>query len=428
MSTYTVLGAQWGDEGKGKITDYLAEKADLVVRYQGGNNAGHTVVIGENTYKLHLIPSGIFYADKLAVIANGVVVNPFALLEEIQYLNDKGVTTDNLRISDRAHIILPTHLKLDALKEEKRGKAKIGTTIKGIGPAYVDKMERSGLRFADIFYPEVFEKILRKNIEGKNELIETFYGAEGFDVDQTVTEVMEALNKLKPYVVDTVALLQEAKQADKKILLEGAQGTLLDIDFGTYPYVTSSHPTTGGVPIGTGLSPFDLDGAIGVVKAYTTRVGKGPFPTELEDETGEWIREKGFEFGTTTGRARRCGWLDTVILKYTAQINGLTSLVVTKLDTLGGLDELEICSGYKLNGELITTFPASLQTLALCEPVYEKHPGWSLDEMVDVKTYEDLPENAKKYLARIEELTGVPVDMFSVGPKRSETIMRKDVF
>jgi adenylosuccinate synthase len=289
-------------------------------------------------------------------------------------------------------------------------------------------MERSGLRFADIFYPDVFRKILKKNIEGKNELIETFYGAEAFDVDQTVEEVMAALEQLKPYVVDTVELLQEAKKADKKILLEGAQGTLLDIDFGTYPYVTSSHPTTGGVSIGTGLSPFDLDGAIGVVKAYTTRVGKGPFPTELENETGEWIREKGFEFGTTTGRARRCGWLDTVILKYTAQINGLTSLVVTKLDTLGGLDQLEICSGYMLNGKLVTTFPASLQTLALCEPVYETHPGWSLEEMVDVKTYEDLPENAKKYLARIEELVGVPVDMFSVGPKRSETIMRKEVF
>ncbi|EOD00021.1 adenylosuccinate synthase [Caldisalinibacter kiritimatiensis] len=428
MSTLVVLGAQWGDEGKGKITDYLAEKADLVVRYQGGDNAGHTVEIGDNKYKLHLIPSGIFYNDKTCIIGNGVVVNPKSLLKEIKYLNDRGISTDNLKISDRAHIIFPYHVKLDQLQEERKGNKKIGTTNKGIGPCYRDKVDRVGLRFCDIFYKDSFEEKLRKNIREKNEIIEKLYGAEKLNEDQIVEEYMEYLDQLKEYVIDTTKLINEAIKEDKKVLFEGAQGTLLDIDFGTYPYLTSSHPTSSGVAIGAGISPFALKGAVGVVKAYTTRVGKGPFPTELFDEIGNEIREKGHEYGTTTGRPRRCGWLDTVMLKYSATINGLTSLVITKLDTLAGFEKLKICTGYELDGEIIQHFPASLETLAKCKPVYEEVDGWAEEDMENVNSYDDLPENAKKYVQRIEELVDVKVSMVSIGPKRSETIMRNEIF
>jgi len=428
MSTLVVLGAQWGDEGKGKITDYLSEKADIVARYQGGDNAGHTVEIGDAKYKLHLIPSGIFYEEKLSIIGNGVVVNPKSLLKEIKYLNDLGVKTDNLRISDRAHIIFPYHIKLDELKEKRRGKSKIGTTVKGIGPCYKDKVERTGIRLCDIFYSDSFEEKLRYNIREKNEMIVKLYGEEPLDEDKVVKEYTEYLEKIKKYITDTSVIINDAIKSGKKVLFEGAQGTLLDIDFGTYPYLTSSHPITGGVPIGVGISPFDMKDAIGVVKAYTTRVGKGPFPTELFDETGDELRDKGHEYGTTTGRPRRCGWLDLVMVKYAARINGLTSLVITKLDTLAGFDKLKVCTGYELNGEIINDFPASLKTLAQCTPVYEELDGWTEEEMKDVKTYEDLPENAKKYLDRIEKLTDVKVALVSVGPKRSETIVREDIF
>lgn len=428
VSATVVLGAQWGDEGKGKITDYLSKKADLVVRYQGGDNAGHTVEIGDQQYKLHLIPSGILYGNKVCVIGNGVVVNPKSLLKEIKYLNDRGIDTDGLRISDRAHIILPYHIELDRLQEERRGKSKIGTTVKGIGPCYKDKVERSGLRLCDIFYKESFEQKLRANIKAKNEIIVKLYDAEALNEDEIVSEYMNYFEEVKKYVVDTTALLNKAIEDDKKVLFEGAQGTLLDIDFGTYPYLTSSHPTTGGVSIGTGVSPFALNGAIGVVKAYTTRVGKGPFPAELFDEMGDLIREKGHEYGTTTGRSRRCGWLDVVMLRYSAKLNGLTSLVVTKLDTLAGIEKLKICTGYKLDGKMVSDFPASLETLARCKPVYEEVDGWAEDEMKNIETYEQLPENAKKYIKRIEELVGVNVDIASIGPKRSETLIRKEVF
>ncbi|MGF7059228.1 adenylosuccinate synthase [Brassicibacter mesophilus] len=427
MSTLVVLGAQWGDEGKGKITDYLSEKADMVVRYQGGDNAGHTVEIGDNQYKLHLIPSGIFYSNKICVIGNGVVVNPKSLLEEIKYLNEKGITTENLRISDRAHIIFPYHIKLDQLEEEKKGVLKIGTTVKGIGPCYRDKVDRTGLRMCDIFYTGLFEQNLRKNIKEKNEIIKKLYDAEVLDEDQIVEEYMGYLNQLKKYVVDASVLINDIMDADKKVLFEGAQGTLLDLDFGTYPYLTSSHPISGGVPIGAGISPFRLKNALGVVKAYTTRVGKGPFPTELHDETGNAIREKGHEYGTTTGRPRRCGWLDTVMIKYAARINGLTSLAVTRLDTLGGFEKLKICNGYELDGQIVADFPASLETLARCSPVYEDLNGWNEEEMNGVTKFDELPENAKKYIYRIEQLTGVKVSIVSIGPKRDQTIIREEV-
>lgn len=427
MSSLVVLGAQWGDEGKGKITDYLAEKAELIVRYQGGNNAGHTVKVENNEYKLHLIPSGIFYEDKLCIIGNGVVVNPKALIEEIKYLKEKGISTHNLRISDRSHIIFPYHLKLDELEEQRKGIKKIGTTVKGIGPCYRDKVDRIGLRMCDVFYKEVFEEVLRKNIKEKNEIIVKLYNAEPLNENEVVNEYMEYLEELKKYIVDTSVIIDNAIKEGKKVLFEGAQGTLLDLDFGTYPYLTSSHPISGGVPIGAGVSPFALKRALGVVKAYTTRVGKGPFPTELFDETGDAIRDKGHEYGTTTGRARRCGWLDVVMLKYAVRINGLTDLAVTRLDTLGGFEKIKICKGYELEGNLIKDFPASLETLAKCVPIYEELDGWNEEEMKGVKSFESLPENAKKYIERLEELLDVKVSIVSIGPKRDETIIRNEV-
>ncbi|MTI46231.1 MAG: adenylosuccinate synthase [Firmicutes bacterium] len=428
MSTLVILGAQWGDEGKGKITDYLANKADFVVRYQGGDNAGHTVEIGENQYKLHLIPSGIFAGDKICVLGNGLVINPKSLLEEIKYLNDRGINTENLRISDRAHIIFPYHILLDQLEEEKKGKNKIGTTVKGIGPCYRDKVERTGIRMCDVFHKEFFEERLRENINNKNEIIEKLYGKEGLDADAIIKEYSGYLEEIKKYIADTTDLLNKSLKENKKILFEGAQGTLLDLDFGTYPYLTSSHPISGGVSIGTGISPFGLKSALGVVKAYTTRVGRGPFPTELHDEIGDAIREKGHEFGTTTGRPRRCGWLDAVMLKYSAQINGFSSFAVTRIDTLAGFDKVKICVGYELDGEKIEAFPASLETLAKCNPIYEELDGWSDEEMTNVEKYEDLPQTAKNYLKRIEELSGVKVSIASVGPKRSETLIIEEIF
>lgn len=424
MSTLVVLGAQWGDEGKGKITDYLAEKADYIVRYQGGDNAGHTVKVGDQEYKLHLIPSGIFYGDKSCIIGNGVVVNPKSLVKEIEYLKEKGIGVENLRVSDRAHIIFPYHLKLDELEERKKGIEKIGTTVKGIGPCYRDKVDRVGLRICDAEYRESFEEKLRKNIREKNEIITKLYGEEPLDEESIVKEYRGYLDQIEKYVEDTSVTVDSAIKSDKKVLFEGAQGTLLDLDFGTYPYLTSSHPISGGVPIGAGISPLAIERVLGVVKAYTTRVGKGPFPTELFDEMGDAIREKGHEYGTTTGRARRCGWLDMVMLNYAVRINGLTDIAVTRLDTLGGFEKLKLCVGYELEGERIVDFPASLETLSKCEPVYEEIDGWDDKEMEGVEDYEKLPENAKRYIEKIEELTGVRVSIVSIGPKRNETIIR----
>lgn len=424
MSSFIVLGAQWGDEGKGKMTDYLAEGADVVVRFQGGNNAGHTVEVGEKQYKLHLIPSGILYGNKLNVIGNGVVLDPNAFFEEMDYLEDLGVkvTPENLIVSDRAQVIMPYHKILDALKEKARGKNDIGTTGKGIGPCYTDKVERSGIRVCDLMHKEVFKEKLQANIEAKNDYIIKVLGGEALNFDAIYDEYNKLADRLRPYVEDASVKVYDAIKAGKKVLFEGAQGMLLDIDYGTYPYVTSSNTIAGGVCTGAGIGPTMINSAVGIAKAYTTRVGKGPFPTELNDEVGEWIRTKGHEYGVTTGRARRCGWLDLVILKTTARVCGLTSFAVTKIDTLAGLEKIKVCVGYKFNGKVLDYFPASLEDLAECEPVYEEFDGWD-DSVADARSYEELPENAKKYLKRIEEFTGVKIAIISVGPKRDQTMM-----
>lgn len=426
MSAFIVLGAQWGDEGKGKMTDYLAEEANVVVRFQGGNNAGHTVVVGDKEYKLHLIPSGILYEDKLNVIGNGVVVDPKALFEEIDYLEGVGVnvTPEKLIISDRAHLIMPYHKVLDKLKEKARGKNDIGTTGKGIGPCYTDKFERCGIRVCDLMHEDVFTEKLKENIEMKNVYITNVLGGDPLNFDEILKEYLEFANKLRPFVQDTSVRVYNDIKADKTVLFEGAQGMLLDIDYGTYPYVTSSNTTAGGVANGVGIGPNMITNAVGITKAYTTRVGKGPFPTELLDETGEWIREKGHEYGVTTGRSRRCGWLDLVIVKTACRVSGLTSLAVTKIDTLAGLEKLKVCVGYKFNGEVIDYFPASLEDLAKCEPIYEEFEGWG-EEVANVRSYDELPENAKKYLKRIEEFTDTKISIVSVGPKRDQTMRIK---
>ncbi len=422
MSAFVVLGAQWGDEGKGKMTDYLAEKADVVVRFQGGNNAGHTVVVGDKEYKLHLIPSGILHDNKLNVIGNGVVVDPKAMFTEIDYLEDLGikVTPEKLLVSDRAQVIMPYHRVLDGLKEKARGKDDIGTTGKGIGPCYTDKAERSGIRVCDLINKEVLERKLKQSIEDKNELIK-LYGGEVLDFNTIYNEYLGYAERIKPYVADISVRIYDEIKNNKNVVFEGAQGSLLDIDYGTYPYVTSSNTIAGGVCTGAGVGPTAITGAVGIAKAYTTRVGKGPFPTELTDEMGDLLREKGHEYGVTTGRARRCGWLDLVILKSTARISGLTSFVVTKIDTLAGFDKLKVCTGYKFEDKIIDYFPASLEDLAKCEPVYEEFEGWD-DSIADARSYEELHENAKIYLKRIEEFTGAKVAIVSVGPKRDQTI------
>ena len=426
MSAFIVLGAQWGDEGKGKMTDYLAEEANVVVRYQGGNNAGHTVEVGEKQYKLHLIPSGILHDEKLNVIGNGVVVDPKAFFTEIDYLKEEGVkvTPEKLIVSDRAHVIMPYHKVLDKLKEKARGKNDIGTTGKGIGPCYTDKFERCGIRVCDLIDKEVFKEKLKVNIEMKNKYIVNVLGGEPLSFEEIYEEYSNYGEELKPFVKDTSVRVYNEIKEDKTVLFEGAQGMLLDIDYGTYPYVTSSNTTAGGVANGVGIGPNMITNAVGIAKAYTTRVGKGPFPTELEDETGEWIREKGHEYGVTTGRSRRCGWLDIVILKTSVRVSGLTSLAVTKIDTLAGLEKVKMCVGYKFNDEIIDYFPASLEDLAKCEPIYEEFDGWD-ESVANARSYEELHPNARKYLERIEELTDTRISIVSVGPRRDQTMRVK---
>ena len=426
MSAFIVLGAQWGDEGKGKMTDYLAEDANVVVRYQGGNNAGHTVEVGEKQYKLHLIPSGILHDEKLNVIGNGVVVDPKAFFTEIDYLKEEGVkvTPEKLIVSDRAHVIMPYHKVLDKLKEKARGKNDIGTTGKGIGPCYTDKFERCGIRVCDLIDKEVFKEKLKDNIEMKNKYIVNVLGGEPLSFEEIYEEYSNYGEELKPFVKDTSVRVYNEIKEDKTVLFEGAQGMLLDIDYGTYPYVTSSNTTAGGVANGVGIGPNMITNAVGIAKAYTTRVGKGPFPTELEDETGEWIREKGHEYGVTTGRSRRCGWLDIVILKTSVRVSGLTSLAVTKIDTLAGLEKVKMCVGYKFNDEIIDYFPASLEDLAKCEPIYEEFDGWD-ESVANARSYEELHPNARKYLERIEELTDTRISIVSVGPRRDQTMRVK---
>lgn len=427
MASVVVVGTQWGDEGKGKITDYLSEKAEVVARYQGGNNAGHTIVFGGTKYKLHLIPSGIFYKDKICVIGNGMVIDPKALVEELKYLHDQGVDTSNLKISNRAHVILPYHIKLDIAEEESKGANKIGTTKKGIGPAYMDKAARVGIRIADLLDREEFEIQLERNLKEKNRMFEKFYEVEGFTKEEILDEYFQYGQEIAHYVVDTSVVLNDALDEGKRVLFEGAQGVMLDIDQGTYPFVTSSNPIAGGVTIGSGVGPSKINHVVGVSKAYTTRVGDGPFPTELINEVGDRIREVGNEYGTTTGRPRRIGWFDSVVLRHARRVSGITDLSVNSIDVLTGIETLKICVSYKYRGELMKEFPASLKILAECKPVYEELPGWK-EDITGVKSLDELPENARHYLERVSQLSGIPLTIFSVGPDRNQTNLVRGVF
>lgn len=428
MKTVAIIGSQWGDEGKGKVIDYLATKADVVVRAQGGNNAGHTLVVGDKKYALHLIPSGVLNPNTINIIGNGIVFDPKGFLDELEKLKDDNIDVSNIKISDRAHVIFPYHKELDALAEEARGENKIGTTKKGIGPCYMDKTERSGIRICDLMDKDIFYNKLELQVEAKNNLVKNIYKKdEPFDLETIYNEYLECADKIREYVDDTSVIVYNAIKEGKKVLFEGAQGTLLDLDLGTYPFVTSSHPISGGFAIGSGIGPNMIKDVVGIVKSYTTRVGEGPFVTELNDEIGEKIRVQGNEFGTTTGRARRCGWFDSVIVKYSARVNGLTSISLMLLDVLTGFDTIKICTAYKMGDKIIKDFPASLEDLSKCEPVYEELQGWN-EDITNIEKFEDLPENAKKYINKIEEIVGVSVDMISVGPKRTQTIIRKNIF
>ena len=428
MSSVVVVGTQWGDEGKGKITDFLSEKAEYVARYQGGDNAGHTIQFGGETYKLHLIPSGIFSPEKLCIIGNGVVVNPKSLVTELAYLHERNITTDNLRISDRAHVILPYHIELDRLQEEAKGDKKIGTTIKGIGPAYMDKAARVGIRIADLLDREVFEERLRLNLEDKNRQFTKLYDASPMSFEEIFEEYYEYGQQIKQYVCDTSVLLNDALDNGKRVLFEGAQGVMLDIDQGTYPFVTSSNPLAGGVTIGSGVGPSKVTKVVGVCKAYTSRVGDGPFPTELFDEIGSRIREVGREYGTTTGRPRRVGWFDSVVMRHSKRVSGITNLCLNSIDVLTGLDTVKICVAYrKPNGEEISHYPASLVELGQCEPVYEELPGWT-EDITGCRTLDELPIEAQNYVRRVSELVGVKISTFSVGPDRNQTNILEDVW
>ncbi|UOY91355.1 adenylosuccinate synthase [Ectobacillus sp. JY-23] len=427
MSSVVVVGTQWGDEGKGKITDFLSQHAEVVARYQGGNNAGHTIVFNDTRYKLHLIPSGIFFKEKICVIGNGMVVDPKALVEELAYLHERGVSTENLRISNRAHVILPYHLKQDELEEERKGANKIGTTKKGIGPAYMDKAARIGIRIADLLEKEEFQEKLERNLAEKNRLFEKMYDAEGFRMEDIFEEYYEYGQQIKQYVCDTSVVLNDALDEGRRVLFEGAQGVMLDIDQGTYPFVTSSNPIAGGVTIGSGVGPSKINRVVGVCKAYTSRVGDGPFPTELFDEIGHQIREVGREYGTTTGRPRRVGWFDSVVVRHARRVSGLTDLSLNSIDVLTGIPTLKICVAYKYKGETLQEFPASLRILSQCEPVYEELPGWT-EDITGVKTLDELPENARHYVERVSQLTGIPLSMFSVGPDRNQTNIIRNVY
>ncbi|SDN56850.1 adenylosuccinate synthase [Acetanaerobacterium elongatum] len=424
MPARVIVGVQWGDEGKGKIIDILASRADVVVRSQGGNNAGHTVENNGEVYKLHLIPSGILYKNTPCLIGCGVVIDPVNILEEIDGLEGRGISCDNLRIDPRAHVIMPWHLELDGLSEVYRGKSDIGTTRRGIGPCYMDKAERCGLRMYDLVHPELFKEKAMQVGKLKNEIITKIYGGKPVDLDAVISKYIECGKRLSKYIADVSVLTFEAITAGKQVLFEGAQGTLLDIDVGTYPFVTSSHPISGGVCTGVGLGPTMIDSVIGVCKSYTTRVGKGPFPTELLDEIGETIRVAGHEYGTTTGRPRRTGWFDSVILRHSVRVNGLTELAINKLDTLANLGTLKICTAYRLpDGTVTRDYPATLEELELCQPVYEDIEGFEGD-LSACKSFNELPDACKRYIARLEELCGCRVSMVGVGPARSQNLER----
>jgi len=421
MPNVVLIGAQWGDEGKGKIIDVLTEDADWVVRYQGGNNAGHTVEIGPKKYVLHLIPSGMLHTDKRCVIGNGVVVDPLALIEELEGLVSNGISPDGrLFISDRAHMVFPFHRLIDEHREKARtGKNKIGTTKRGIGPAYGDKAARVGMRMGDMLDPD-FPALLETRLDEQNNILDAL-GGETFDKQEAVAIYTAAAEKLKPYIADTISLLNRAVRANEAILCEGAQGTMLDIDFGTYPFVTSSSATAGGACTGTGIPPQRIDTVLGVIKAYTTRVGEGPFPTELNDAMGDQLRKNGNEFGATTGRPRRCGWFDVVVARYSAMVSGIDTWAVTKLDVLDTLETIKVCVAYECDGKRIDHIPANIRELERCTPIYEEFPGWQ-SPTTEAATFNDLPEQAQAYVKRLAELTGVPVGILSVGPRRASTM------
>jgi adenylosuccinate synthase len=429
MSNVVVVGTQWGDEGKGKVVDLLAANADLVVRFQGGNNAGHTLVVNGEQTICHLIPSGILHGDKKCLIGNGVVVDPTVLLEEMDMLTKKGIDLgpDKLSLSEKAHLIMPYHKALDHAREVAKGKDKIGTTGRGIGPCYEDKAARTGVRAIDLFEPDTLAEKIKANITEKNFCLANFLNAEPLEFQPIYDEYLAMAEILKPYITDVSLEIDHAVRSGSKILFEGAQGTHLDIDHGTYPYVTSSNPIAGAVCAGAGVGPEKLHHIIGIVKAYTTRVGAGPFVTELLDETGDYIQERGVEFGATTGRRRRCGWLDLVILRDSVRLNGLSSLSITKLDVLTGLETLKICVGYQCEGQRIESRPASLKRLAQCTPIYEEMPGWQ-EDITSAREFDQLPNQAKVYLKRIEEISEVPLSIISVGPMRDQTIVLKDPF
>lgn len=427
MPGLVLLGAQWGDEGKGKVTDYLAQKASMVVRYQGGNNAGHTVVVGDNEFKLRLIPSGILYPDTTCIIGNGVVIDPRVLLKELAYLQEKGVDTSHLYISERAHVIMPYHILIDTLEEESKGDAKIGTTKNGIGPCYMDKSARVGIRMIDLLDKEEFAARLQNVLAQKNKLLVKLYDAKPFDFDALYNEYCGYADQLRQYVTDTSLLIDTALKKGDNVVFEGAQGTLLDLDHGTYPYVTSSNPVASSACVGAGIGPVNITDVLGIVKAYTTRVGEGPFPTELTDGIGEHLQKVGCEFGTVTGRSRRCGWIDMVMLKYAIRLSGITGLALMKLDVLDDMETVKICTHYEAEGKRIDAFPTSLKQLAKCQPVYEELPGWQCSTQ-QARTFDELPINAQNYIKRLEDLTGVTIKIIAVGPKREETIIKEELF
>jgi len=423
MPVTVIVGAQWGDEGKGKIVDHLSEKVDIVARYQGGANAGHTVVIGDQEYVLHLIPSGIFHPHVTCIIGNGVVVDPMALMQEIRQLEDLKVSVKGrLFISQNAHLIMPYHKLLDTIREQTS--EKIGTTGRGIGPAYIDKFMRVGIRIVDLLDRDRFVKKLRLNIEEKNRILNKIYGETELDADKIAAEYEEFDKKIDPYITDTALYLQKALRENKQVLAEGAQGALLDVDHGTYPFVTSSNPTSGGACTGLGIPPTAITSVLGVVKAYSTRVGNGPFPTELRDAVGDTLRETGGEYGATTGRPRRCGWFDTLALRHSVMVNGIRKIAITKLDVLDAFDEIRVCVGYEYGGKLLQAFRTDVQTLDSLTPVYETFPGWKT-RTADVTSYDRLPANARRYIEAIGSLTGTEVHMVSVGARRDQTLFAR---
>ncbi|WP_300560609.1 adenylosuccinate synthase [Companilactobacillus sp.] len=426
MTTVVVVGTQWGDEGKGKITDYFSGEANIIARYQGGDNAGHTLNIDGNVYKLRSVPSGILYSDKVSIIGNGVVLNIESLLEELKRLHEQGVDTSNLRISNRAHLIMPYHIQLDKLQEASKGDSKVGTTNRGIGPTYMDKSARVGIRMADILDKELFRELLKSNLDAKNELFTKIYNAEPMSFDDMFEKYYELGQQLKDRVIDTSAYLNKELKAGKNVLFEGAQGIMLDIDHGTYPYVTSSNPA-GGVTTGAGVGAPLIDKVIGVVKAYTSRVGAGPFPTEQDNETGDFLREAGHEYGTVTHRPRRVGWLDTVVLKHSCNVSGVTHLSLNCLDVLTGLKEIKVCVGYDYNGKQIDEYPANLNMLAKCKPVYKTFNGWD-EDITQAKSIDELPDAGKAYLEFLKEELDVEYATVSVGPDRDQTIIVNDVW